>query len=446
MLIVARAKGAYFYDHKGRRYLDGVSSLWVNLHGHNHPALNAAIRRQLSRVAHSTFLGLSHEPAIRLGRDLAAIAPAGLGRIFYSDNGATAVEVALKMAFQYWIETGAATGPRDEFLAADGSYHGDTIGSVSVGSVGAFHGKFKRLLFKSHFSMAPFCASCPKNRKKARHRFRTGERLTSVPRPGDKNEETGCRWECLADVARILRVRRGRIAAGILEPVVQGASGIRVLPPGYTAGFARLCRKNDVLFIADEVATGFGRTGTTFACEQEDVRPDLLCVAKAVTGGYAPLAATLATDRIFRAFWGPPSEGRTFFHGHSYTGYPLGAAVAVANLKLIRGRKFLEKSRRMAHLMKERLERLSHLPVVGSVRQAGLMAGVELMAEPRLGRRFPPDARMGARVCKRLLGDGIWLRPLGDTIVVMPPVVTPLPALRGLFHALERAILHETKT
>jgi adenosylmethionine-8-amino-7-oxononanoate aminotransferase len=435
-LIVASGKGAYFTDVRGRRYLDGVSSLWVNLHGHRHPVLDRAFKTQLSKIAHSTFLGLSHPSAILLGKELISVAPSNLKRVFYSDNGATAVEVALKMAFQYWIEAAPRGIHRTEFLALKGSYHGDTIGAVSVGSIGAFHSKFKPLLFKSHFAMAPACSGCPYNKKNIHSRFRVGESVRGVPKPGDARAETGCRWECLKDVEGILKKRGKRIAAAIIEPVMQGATGMTVMPPGYVAGFERVCRKYDTLLIADEVATGFGRTGTLFACQQENVRPDLMCLAKALTAGYTPLAATLATQKIFNAFVGAPAQMKTFFHGHSYTGHNLGAAVALANLKLIKSTKLLEKTRQKAHLLRKELYRLTLLPAVKSIRQAGLMAGVEIGP-------YPSSKRMGARVCRRLLSKGIWLRPLGDTIVVMPPPIISDGDLVRLVRELENAIAIE---
>ena len=430
-IIVASGKGPYFRAIDGKRYLDGVSSLWVNLHGHRHPALDKAVISQLKKISHSTFLGLSHVPAIELARDLARRAPKGLRRSFYSDNGATAVEAALKMAFQYWIETERKTRP--EFLAVEGSYHGDTLGAVSVGGVGAFHSKFKPLLFKTNFAMAPACHRCPFNKNKVTDRFRLGEKTNLVPKPGDKRAETGCRWECLGSVEKILNARGKRTAAGVIEPVMQGAGGMIALPPGYLAGFRRLLTRHNVLMIADEVATGFCRTGTLFASQQEKAAPDLMCLAKGLTGGYSPLAVTMTTEKVFRAFRAPFEKMKTFFHGHSYTAHPLGCAVARANLRLIDRSKLLEKTRRKAHLLKDELKSLQPLPCVGSIRQAGLMAGVELVAKNRTG----------ARVCKRLLKDGIWLRPLGNVVVIMPPPVISDRDLRRLVARLKEVLLRE---
>ncbi|MCB4757571.1 MAG: adenosylmethionine--8-amino-7-oxononanoate transaminase [Elusimicrobia bacterium] len=447
-LIISSGKGAYLKDIRGRSFLDAVSSLWVNLHGHNNPVLNKAIERQLKKISHSTFLGLSHVPAIKLAKELAGLAPGDLTRTFYSDNGATAVEIALKMSFQFWREKKGrrSSGVRDEFLAIRGSYHGDTLGSVSVGGIDTFHSKFKPLLFKTHFALPPYCYRCPFNRTGVSHRFRLGETVTESPRIGKAREETGCRWECLRNVEDILKRRHQKIASAIVEPVVQGANGIIVMPPGYISAFEKLCRKYNVFLIADEVATGFGRTGTMFACEQENVRPDFLCLAKGLTGGYSPLAATMTRERIFKAFKGPVKEGRTFFHGHTYTAHPLGAAVALASLKLIENVKLLEKSRSMAHLMRDELIQLVDLPHVGSIRQAGLMAGIELVKAVTNNESYSPELRIGARICKKLLDYGIWLRPLGDVIVLMPPPIISGHDLKRLIRSLRDVILHETRT
>ncbi len=438
--VVQSGRGAYLTDVRGRRFLDGVSSLWVNLHGHRHPRLDAAARRQLGKISHSTFLGLSHEPGIRLARALSGLAPKGLTRTFYSDNGATAVEVALKMAFQYWIEKKPKRAPRTEFLALRGSYHGDTLGAVSVGSIGAFHSKFRPLLFKNRFAMAPSCFGCPFNRKGVRDRVRLGEKISLVPKPGDARAETGCRWECLGDAERALKAGKGRVAAAIFEPVMQGAAGMHVAPPGYAAGLQRLCRKSNVLLIADEVATGFGRTGTLFACEQENVRPDFLCVAKGITGGYSPLAATLTTERVFRAFRAPLRAGRTFFHGHSYTGHPLGAAIALENLAIFRDEQVVAKARQKAHLLHMELKAFASHPNVASVRQAGFMVGVEIVRKRNPDVKYPAARRIGAEVCRRLMAEGIWLRPLGDTVVIMPPYVISDADLRRIVRRLSNAI------
>ena len=281
-IVIQSGRGVWLKDSKGRRFIDGVSSLWVNVWGHNHPSLNKAIQKQLLKISHSTFLGLTHEPAIRLAKKLTEIAPTGLSRVFYSDNGSTAVEVAIKMAYQYWQLTGHRQ--KTKFVSMEEGYHGDTLGSVSVGGIDLFHARFRALLFK-------------------------GDTVV----PGDFEQ-----------IRRLLASNHKEIAAVVMEPLVQGASGMLLMPKGYLAHVAKLCKKYQVLLIVDEVATGFGRTGTMFACEQEGVSPDFLCVAKSITGGYLPLAATLTREKLFRAFLGRYDEFKTFFHGHTYTANPLG--------------------------------------------------------------------------------------------------------------------------
>ncbi len=440
-LIVRSAKGSFFTDLRGRRYLDGVSSLWVTTHGHREPALDRAVVRQLGKMAHTTFLGLSHEPAIRLGRLLSRLAPPGLTRVFYSDNGATAVEVALKMAYQYWRQTRGGGG-RTEFLALRNSYHGDTLGAVSVGGIGLFHGLFRPLLFKARFAMSPHCYRCPHRRRPCDGRFRPegpGEALPA-PKPGDFRAETGCRWECLGSVESVFKARGRRLAAMVVEPLVQGAAGMIVAPPGYLKGVERLCRRHGVLLIADEVATGFGRTGAMFAVQREGVRPDFLCAAKSVTGGYLPLAATLTSEKIYRAFLGRHGAFKTFFHGHTYTANPLACAAALANLGLYRSRRLLSVLRPKIARLTEGLKALRALPAVGDVRQMGFMAGVELVRDKKTGRPFPVSWRAGRRVCQAAHRRGVWLRPLGDVVVVLPPLGISLKDLERLLTVLRESV------
>lgn len=444
VLIIDSGHKNKLTDIYGRTYLDAVSSLWVNLVGHGHPVMNRALKKQIDKISHSTFLGLSHRPAIELAKALSDVAPGKLTRSFYSDNGAGAVEVAIKMAFQFFIEKKGQR--RREFLAVRGSYHGDTLGAVSVGGIGAFHSKFKPLLFKTNFASAPACFRCPFNKKKTAHRFRTGEIINHTPRPGQDNNETGCRWQCLKDVESQLQRRSKTTAALIIEPIVQGAIGMNVQPPGYLAALRHLCSQYGVFLIADEVATGFCRTGTLFACEQEQVQPDLLCLAKSITGGYSPLAVTMTTENFFRAFYAPISQGRTFFHGHSYTAHPLGAVAALANLKLIKSMKLLEKTRRLAQVLKDELQDLIDLQAVGSIRQAGLMVGIELVQDKTTMKPIDTQKRVGARLCRALLDDGIWMRPLGNTLVLMPAPIIRESELRFLVRSVKKGILRETQT
>jgi adenosylmethionine-8-amino-7-oxononanoate aminotransferase len=419
-LVVERAEGNYLIDTDGRRYLDGVSSLWVNLHGHRHPHIDAAVRAQLDRVAHSTLLGLSSVPAIELAERLLAVAPPGLGKVFYSDNGSTAVEVAVKMAYQYWAQRGRPEKRR--FVALANAYHGDTLGSVSVGGIDLFHRIFGGLLFDALHVPSPYWYRC-----------------------AEAQDPVSCRDLCLDALARTLERHAGEIAAFVLEPLVQGAAGMLVQPEGYLRRAAELCREHEVLLVCDEVATGFGRTGTLFACAQEGVTPDLLCLAKGISGGYLPLAATLTTDEIYGAFLGRHEEKRTFFHGHSYTGNPLACAAGLASLEIFERERVLQalpgKIAALAAALAEHVAPLAH---VGEIRQRGLMVGVELVADRTSKAEYPYEAAIGARVCQTLRADGYLLRPLGAVIVLMPPLSVTAEELVGLVRALARAIRAET--
>ena len=389
-LIVERAEGTDLFDVDGRRYIDGVSSLWCNVHGHRHPRIDAALRDQLDRVAHSTMLGLTHRPAIELARRLVELAPPGLMRVFYSDSGSTATEIALKMAYQYWRQRGEH---RHRFACLKMAYHGDTIGSVSAGGIDLFHSMYRPLLFD-----------------------------TLKAEPGDP-----------ADMERLLRNHPGEVAAVIVEPLVQGAAGMLVHPPGYLRALRELCDRHDVLLIADEVATGFGRTGRMFACEHEGVAPDLLCLAKGITGGYLPLAATLASERIYQGFLGEFEEVRTFFHGHTYTGNPLACAAALATLDVFEEERTLEALAPKIDLLAELLEPLAGHPAVHEVRRMGFMVGIELAG-------FPLAARMGHRVTLEARRRGAIIRPLGDVVVLMPPLAISEADLRRLVEITAAAI------
>jgi adenosylmethionine-8-amino-7-oxononanoate aminotransferase len=372
-LVIAAGDGNYLVDTQGRRYLDGVGSLWCNVHGHRHPRLDGALRAQLERVAHSTFLGLSHEPGIRLAAELVEVAPAGLSRVFFSDSGSTAVEIALKQSFQYWQLTGRPAKQR--FLRLGDAYHGDTLGAVGVGGIDVFHRIFGPLLVQS----------------------------IGIPSPAGTDGR-----ESLAAVEAAL-ARADEIAAFIVEPLIQGAAGMLVHPPGYLRAVADLCRRHGVHLIVDEVATGFGRTGTLFACEQERVSPDFMCLAKGISGGYLPLAATLTTETVFAAFLGARSEMKHFFHGHTYTANPLACAVGRESLRLLRETTLANAQARIAELAPV-LGRLAASPKVREVRHRGLMVGIELAHSS------------GVEVCLRAREHGVLLRPLGDVVVWMPPL------------------------
>jgi adenosylmethionine---8-amino-7-oxononanoate aminotransferase len=371
-VIVERAEGTDLIDVEGNRYIDGVSSLWCNVHGHAHARLDAAIREQLDRVAHSTMLGLSHRPAIELAQRLVALAPAGLTRVFYSDSGSTATEIALKMAFQYWRQRGQ---DRRRFAALRMAYHGDTIGSVSVGGIDLFHSLYEPLLFE-----------------------------TLKAEPGD-----------VAGMERLLAEHDGEVAAVIMEPLVQGAAGMLVHPPGYLRAVRDLCDQHGVLLILDEVATGFGRTGRMFACEHEGVAPDLMCLAKGISGGYLPLAATLTSERIYEGFLGEHEQFRTFFHGHTYTGNPLACAAGLATLDVFRDERTLERLQPKIELLADLLEPVAEHPAVSDVRRCGFMVGIELVEHPL-------PMRIGHRVALEARRRGAIIRPLGDVVVLMPPL------------------------
>jgi adenosylmethionine-8-amino-7-oxononanoate aminotransferase len=415
--VIDRAEGCYLFDTEGNRYLDGVSSLWCNVHGHRHPALDAAIRDQLDRVAHSTLLGLTHPPAIELARRLVELAPEGLNRVFFSDDGATAVEVALKMAFQYWRQKPDPEPRRTRFIALGDAYHGDTLGDVSVGGVARFHAMFGPLLFPSLRAPAPHCYRCPL---------------------GMTREQ--CRIDCLSEVEKLLIAHPGEIAAVVVEPLVQGAAGMIVHPEGYLKGLRDLTYRYGTLLIADEVAVGFGRTGTLFACEHEGVSPDLLCLAKGITGGYLPLAATLTTDAVYSAFYGRVADGKTFYHGHTYGGNPLGAAVALATLKVFEDEDTLAAMRPKVERLARWLADMADQPLVGDVRHRGLIAGIELVADKASKRSFPWERQLGAEVCRLARGRGLFIRPLGDVLVIMPPLAISMEQLDEMLAIIRRSL------
>ncbi len=408
-LVITDADGMYLIDSEGNRYLDGVSSLWCNVHGHRVPQIDDAIREQLTRVAHTTMLGLASEPAILLADRLMRLVPQNLKKVFYSDAGAAATEIAFKLAAQYWFNVGRPQ--KNEFVGFTNAYHGDTVGAMSVGRMPAFHQPYFPLLFKVHFAKTPHS---------------TG---------GD-----GGGKESLAELKRLLEQHAQRIAAICIEPIVQGAGGMIVQPPGFVKEVRRLASEYDVLLIADEVATGFGRTGKMFACEHEAVEPDLMCVAKGISGGYLPLAATFATQRIFDAFLGEPSEGKTFYHGHTYTGNPLACAAALASLELFERNDLVNDVARKSSALARMLDELRTLPHVGEIRQKGFMVGIELVEEKKTGRPFDPKLRTGAAVCEKVRRQGVMLRPLGDVIVLMPPLAMKLNDLQTIVSAVRAAL------
>lgn len=422
-LVIQRAADCTLYDLDGRAYLDGVSSLWCNVHGHRRRELDDAIRAQLDQVAHTTALGASNVPGIQLAKRLVDLAPPGLRHVFYSDAGATAVEAALKMAFQYWRQRAEPKPEKTSYVAFADAYHGDTIGSVSVGGVARFHAMFEPLLFETLRLPAP-----------RKHRL-----------PAGVTSDSACDYY-LAQVEALLEREHRRVAALVIEPLVQCAAGMIMHPSGFLRGVRELTRRYDVLLIADEVAVGCGRTGRLFACEQEGVTPDLLCLAKGLTGGYLPLAATLATDEIWQAFLGRAQDSRQFYHGHTYCGNPLGAAVALASLELFESdRTFEQLPAKMARL-DEHLQRISSHPHVAHIRRCGMIAALDLVRDRATDEAFPWEERRGAAVCLTARKQGVLLRPLGDVLVVMPPLAITVDEIDRLMTALQQGITEATAT
>ncbi len=455
-VVIAAGRGAVLRDVRGRRYLDANASIWTNLHGHNHPKLNAAIKRQLGRIAHSSALGLANEPASLLagklveaanpgsrrreeadepGAPRSASLPRRLQKVFFSDNGSTALEVALKLAYEFTRRSKRSKHPK--FLSLTGAYHGDTVGAVALGHIDLFHRSYSGLLFKTDKVMAPYCYRCPFNRARAER--------------ADAREYRRCNWECLDKVEQKFSAQHKKgnpYAAFVFEPLMQGAAGMIPQPPGWLRRAAGVARSYGALLIADEVMTGFGRTGVAalvktrshhhasprfhkrgygaiqFACHHENVQPDFLCLAKGLTGGYLPMAATLTTGKIFDAFLGRYEEFKTFFHGHSYTGNQLGAAAALASLDILQSQESIHSRQVLERILRDELAALWKLPNVGDIRQVGLMAGIELVRNWRTREPFGLHERAGIRVCEAMARRGVLTRPIGNVIVLMPPYCT----------------------
>jgi adenosylmethionine---8-amino-7-oxononanoate aminotransferase len=489
-IVIVSGQGATLRDVRGREYLDGNASIWTNLHGHNHPRLNAAVRRQLRKIAHSSALGLANEPASLLAQRLVGLAnwkqetkgalsivrTDPLAKVFFSDDGSTALEVALKLAYEFARRTGRSRHPR--FLSLEGAYHGDTVGAVSLGHIDLFHRAYAGLLFKSDAVMAPYCYRCRFNRAR--------------PERADAREYRQCRMECVDEVERkfALQARRSHpYAALVVEPLIQGAAGMIPQPGGWLRRVAEIARGHRAQLIADEVMTGFGRTGgeirnpksdpppsicgaarirnnleirsrkrpcspgcrsepgtrnselgTLFACQQENVRPDFLCLAKGLTGGYLPMAATLTTRQVFDVFLGEYEEFKTFFHGHSFTANQLGAAAALASLDLLDSQASLRARGRLEQVLREELRSLWSLPNVGDIRQVGLIVGVELVRDWRTRKPFPLRERAGLRVCEALARRGVLTRPIGSIVVLMPPYCTSPSQAKKMVSALRESV------
>ena len=406
-VIIERGEGVYLIDTDGNRYIDGVASMWTNVHGHNRKEINNAIKAQIDKIAHSTLLGYSNVPAIELAKKLVDITPGGLNKVFFSDNGATSVEIALKMAYQYWQHKGHPG--RKIFVHLDKAYHGDSVGAMSVGGIDVFQKAFDGLLFETVSVPAPYVYRAP-----------VGDYPKAV------------RDYCLSEMEKVLRQYKEQVIGVILEPLIQGAGGMIVAPEGFLNGVAMLARKYNMLLILDEVMTGFGRTGRMWACEHENVVPDILCAAKGLTAGYLPLAATLTSDEIYDAFLGEYSDLKTFFHGHTFTGNQLGCAVALANIEIFEKENLIEKIQHTIAHFKGRLQEFYTLDHVGDVRVCGLAAGIELVRDKETKEAYALEEKVGIRVCKEALRRGAILRPLVNTILLIPPLQIPMSKLDQL--------------
>jgi adenosylmethionine-8-amino-7-oxononanoate aminotransferase len=465
-IVISSGKGAVLRDVHGKTYLDANSSIWTNLHGHQHPKINAAITRQLKKISHSSALGFANEPASLLATELVKLAnpailhqkggkrekvqkskspfplfpAAPLQKVFYSDDGSTALEVALKLAYEYTRRTrGPKTNPR--FLSLNGAYHGDTIGAVSLGHIDLFHKAYGGMLFATDKVMSPYCYRCPFNRAK--------------PERADARDYRKCNWECVGQVAQKFSAQKKRknpYAAFVFEPLLQGAAGMIPQPTGWLKQVTDMARAHGSLLIADEVMTGFGRTGgakseirnpkseSLFACHQEEVQPDFLCLAKGLTGGYLPMAATLTTQRVFDAFLGEYEEFKTFFHGHSFTGNQLGAAASLASLEILQSKTSRQARAALEKQLTAELKSLWSLPQVGDIRQVGLVVGIELVKNWRTREPFALRERAGIRVCEAMAKRGVLTRPIGSVIALLPPYCTTPAQVRKMVSALHEAI------
>ena len=418
-VIIACGEGCYLVDVDGNRYIDGVASMWTNIHGHNHPQLNTALKTQVDQIAHSTLLGYSNIPAIELAKKLVELTPVGLNKVFYSDNGSTAVEIALKMAYQYWQHK--AEPQRKLFIHFDKAYHGDTIGAMSVGGIDSFHTTFDSLLFKGIRVSAP-------------EAYRSGN-----------TDDSAVKTQWLSAVENALSEHSGQIAGIIVEPLIQGAGGMLLSPSGFLKELSVLAKRSKTLLIVDEVMTGFGRTGKMWACEHEAITPDLLCTAKGLAAGYLPLAATLTTDEIYNAFLGEYRDLKTFFHGHTFTGNPLACAVALENIAIFERENLLSRLQPTIKHFKNRLQEFYKLTHVSDVRVCGLAAGVDLMKNPDTHTPYPFEEKVGIRICKEALTRGALLRPLVNTIVLMPPLQISISELDTLLDIVYASIAAVTQ-
>lgn len=416
-LVIVRGEGSWLVDSDGNRWLDGVASIWTNVHGHCRREINEAVKAQVDLLEHSTQLGLANDRAAILAKKLVEIAPPGLCKVFYSDNGSTAMEVAIKMAFQYWQHVGRPAKSR--FISFKNAYHGDTVGCMSVGGIDIYHDTFRPLLFPTIQAPAPYCYRCA---------------LTS------ERDNALCGRLCLKELENLMEENASELAGVVIEPLVQGAGGMIVQPEGFVRRVRELCDRYDTLMIADEVAVGFGRTGAMFACEKEGITPDIMALSKGITAGYLPLAATLATQRVYDAFLGTYGELKTFFHGHTFTGNPIACAAALASLEIFNKERLLELLPPKISFLKARLRDISNLEHVGEVRQAGMIGGIELVRDRKTREPYHWEERAGVRVCMEARRYGLFLRPLGNVIVIFPPLSITLEEMGILMDGIEASI------
>ncbi|OCA82806.1 adenosylmethionine--8-amino-7-oxononanoate transaminase [Pseudobacillus wudalianchiensis] len=415
-LIIESGEGVRLKDIHGNEYLDGYSSLWLNVHGHRRLEIDDAIKEQLDRIAHSTLLGAANVPSIQLAEKLIQLTPEGLTRVFYSDSGAESVEIAIKMAYQYWQNKGITE--KTKFVTLANGYHGDTVGAISVGSIDIYHRVYSALMFNSFAVPFPSASWHP------------------------SGDEQTAKEESLAAMRTLFEEHHEQIAGLIVESMVQGAGGMHMMPAGYLKELERLCGEFQILFIVDEVATGFGRTGKMFAVEHEGVSPDIMTIAKGITGGYLPIAATVTTEEVYEAFYGDYKEMKTFFHGHSYTGNQLGCAAALANLAIFEKENLVEQAARKAEYVKKLLTEINTLPHVGEIRQLGLMCGIEIVKDKATNEPFPAEERTAYRATLRMRELGMLTRPLGNVIVFMPPLASSYEDLDEMAVIMKQAI-HE---
>jgi adenosylmethionine---8-amino-7-oxononanoate aminotransferase len=417
---IVRGEGSHLIDIDGRHYIDGVSSWWVNLFGHNHPRLNRALREQAERIAHHIFAGFTHPPAVELAARLCAKAPAGLSRVFFADNGSAAVEVALKMSFQYWQQSGQPTKTR--FVSLSDAYHGETLGALSVGGCDLYRDIYRPILLEGFQVQGPDCFRCPYGLRR-----------------------DNCQAECFEQMEALVACEHERIAAVIIEPLVQGAAGMRIYPPVYLRKLRALCDRYRVHYIADEIAVGFGRTGRLFANEHAGVTPDLMCLSKGITGGYLPLAVTLTTEEIYLAFYDDYASMKAFLHSHSYTGNPLACALGVEVQRIFDEEGILKETLPRQRLLAQWAGRFEELPQVGEFRHLGMVAAVEMVQDKERKTPYPWQERRGREVYRRALAQGALLRPLGNVIYFMPPLNIPLPDLERLLDIAHHCIVEVTQ-